>query len=34
VNPSEASLQSVVIPLLDEAHGRLAAQRASHDTDA
>jgi uncharacterized protein DUF6194 len=30
VNPTRATLEAVVLPLLDEAHGRLAAQLARH----
>jgi hypothetical protein len=30
LNPSEATLRDVVMPLLTEAHDRLAAQRARH----
>ena len=30
VNPTAATLEDVVLPLLDEAHGRLAAQQARH----
>jgi hypothetical protein len=30
LNPSESTFEEVVVPLLHEAHGRLAAQRARH----
>jgi hypothetical protein len=30
LNPSEATFRDVVVPLLTEAHERLAAQRARH----
>jgi hypothetical protein len=33
VNPTEATVESVVIPLLDEAHEGLAAQQARHSQD-
>jgi hypothetical protein len=32
LNPSDASFRDVVLPLLAEAHDRLAAQRARHRT--
>ena len=32
VNPSDATFRDVVVPLLTEAHDRLAAQRARHRT--
>ena len=31
LNPSDATFRDVVVPLLTEAHDRLAAQRARHD---
>jgi hypothetical protein len=31
LNPSDATFRDVVLPLLTEAHNRLAAQRARHD---
>lgn len=32
LNPSEASVRDVILPLIAEAHDRLAAQRARHAT--
>jgi hypothetical protein len=34
LNPSETTFTEVVVPLLDEAHRRLAAQRARHPSRA
>ena len=34
LNPSEASMRDVVLPLISEAHDRLAAHRARHATRA
>jgi hypothetical protein len=31
LNPSDATLRDVVMPLIDEAHDRLAARRARHE---